>query len=67
MNKSDVSKTLDKNELDTTQVEEVAGGVNFCTAEEYLTLTESFKSAYENLVDFTSHVIERIAGGSGTA
>jgi hypothetical protein len=67
MSKPEISKTLDRNELDATQAEEVAGGIDLCSMDEYLKITEGFKQAYENLVDFTSHVIERVAGGPGTA
>lgn len=64
MNENDVSDGLAKNRLDEAQVEEVGGGL--CSADELVRLTQSFKSAYENLVDFTSHVIDRVSGGSGT-
>ncbi len=66
MNDTGIPKTSRQNELDPEQVQEVGGG-NLCSADEFLQLTESFKAAYENLVDFTSHVIERVAGGPGTA
>jgi hypothetical protein len=45
--------------LDEAQVENVAGGG--CTGSEIVGITESLTRAYENLVDFTSHVIERVA------
>lgn len=48
-------------ELDPTQTEAVGGGLS-CTPEEWLKITEELKQAYENLVDFASHVIERVAG-----
>jgi hypothetical protein len=65
MNEPEVTKSLENSELDGTEVEEVAGG-SLCSADELVDLTASLKEAYENLVDFTSHVIERVAGGSGT-
>ena len=48
-------------ELDATQIDAVGGGLS-CTPEELRTFTEQLKQMYENLVDFTSHVIERVAG-----
>jgi len=60
MNESAIPKTLEANELSAAQVADVAGG-NLCSADEFVRLTASLKEAYENLVDFTSHVIERIA------
>lgn len=57
-------KQLDTNRLDETQAAEVGGG-SLCSPDDLVRLTESLKTAYENLVDFTSHVIERVAGGSG--
>lgn len=50
--------------LDATQVEAVGGGE--CTAGELVKIMAELKQAYENLVDATSHVIERVAGGPGT-
>jgi hypothetical protein len=47
-------------QLDAAQADAVSGGV--CTPEELRTFTEQLKQMYENLVDFTSHVIERVAG-----
>lgn len=44
--------------LDGTQAESVAGGS--CSPEAILSITGSLTQAYENLVDFTSHVIERV-------
>jgi hypothetical protein len=61
MNEPDVSRIPASNELDEAQVEEVAGG-SLCSPEDLVNLTNSLKQAYENLVDFTSHVIERVAG-----
>jgi hypothetical protein len=44
--------------LDETQVEGVGGGS--CTGSDIVGITQSLTQAYENLVDFTSHVIERV-------
>lgn len=49
----------DDNALDPSQVEEVAGGS--CTAQQIVDMTNVLIQAYENVVDFTSHVIERVA------
>ena len=53
------SKDAGDDTLDEEQVEGVAGGG--CTPEQLLAITGSLKQAYEDLVDFTSHVIERVA------
>ena len=45
--------------LSADQVQSVSGGS--CTAQDYVTITGQLTSAYESLVDFTSHVIERLA------
>jgi hypothetical protein len=44
--------------LDEAQVESVAGGS--CTGSDIVGITQSLTQAYDNLVDFTSHVIERV-------
>ena len=67
MNETELPKNLDQKELDPTQAEGVGGGIDFCSPNDWAALTESFKQSYENLVDFASHVIERVSGGSGTA
>lgn len=66
MNEADVTKTPGRTELDLTQVEQVGGGADGCTLRDLEAVTAALKQSYENLVDFTSHVIERVAGGSGT-
>lgn len=53
------SKDAGDNTLDEAQVEGVGGGG--CTGDDLVNITNSLKQAYENLVDFTSHVIERVA------
>jgi hypothetical protein len=62
MNEPDITKSPETQELDETQVEEVAGGGDNCAPEQYLAATGSLIQAYENVVDFTSHVIERVVG-----
>jgi hypothetical protein len=47
-------------EIDAAQAQDAAGGTT-CSADELVALTASLKQAYDNLVDFTSHVIERVA------
>ena len=46
--------------LSDEQMQQVAGGE--CTVSEWITAFTQLTDAYENLVDFTSHVIERVAG-----
>jgi hypothetical protein len=53
------SEKLAGHAVDPRQLESIAGGD--CTASQLVALTGSLKQAYENLVDFTSHVIERVA------
>jgi hypothetical protein len=59
MTQSDKSAAPTGTELDAAQVQAVAGGD--CAATDYLTAIASFKEAYENLIAFTSYVIERVA------
>jgi hypothetical protein len=47
-------------EIAAEQLKSVGGGSNF-TCEDYLTVIGRLTEAYEGLVDFTSHVIERVA------
>ena len=51
-----------KNQLTTEQVEKVGGGLE-CSPEQVFTAIEGLTNAYESLVGFTSHVIERVSGG----
>lgn len=46
--------------LTQEQIESISGG-NTCTVGDYLRMTSQLKTAYEDLVDFTSYVIERVA------
>lgn len=66
MSDTDLSKKLTAKELDQTQAETVGGGLDLCDSNQITALTAALKESYENLVDFTSHVIERIAGGPGS-
>ena len=50
-----------KNQLTTEQLEKVGGGD--CTAEQIVTIVGGLTGAYESLVSFTSHVIERVSNG----
>jgi hypothetical protein len=47
-------------DLDPTQIEAV-GGSGLCDAD-LVRITEGLKQAYENLIEFTTYVIERVAG-----
>jgi hypothetical protein len=60
MNEPDTKPDKTPVEIDATQAEEAAGGT--CTLEDVLPFSETLTQTYENLVDFTSHVIERVAG-----
>ncbi|GEM_PF-2995301 len=55
------SDTTGPQPLDATTIDEVGGGLS-CSPEDLTRLTASLKESYENLVDFTSHVIERVIG-----
>ena len=62
MNQAEVTKFPATNEADTATVEAAAGGE--CTGSDVVGITSSLIQAYDNLVDFTSHVIERVAGST---
>ena len=47
-------------EVSSEVAQQIGGGA--CTPAELLDLTKSLTDAYESLVDFTSHVIGRVAG-----
>ncbi len=49
-----------KTSLTTEQVEKVGGGME-CSADQIVTIIEGLTGAYESLVGFTSHVIERVS------
>jgi hypothetical protein len=59
MTQSEKPVTPTGTELDAAQVEAVAGGD--CVANDYLIALAGLKEAYENLISFTSYVIERVA------
>lgn len=58
MNENDIAKAGQA--LDEAQVSSIAGGN--CTLDDILKSTSDLKESYDNLVDFTSYVIERILG-----
>lgn len=58
MNENDIAKAGQT--LDEAQVNGIAGGE--CTLGDLLKSTSDLKESYDNLVDFTSYVIERILG-----
>jgi len=47
-------------DLTPEQANAIGGGD--CSVETLVRLTSELKNAYDNLVDFTSYVIERVAG-----
>jgi len=59
MSEPDVANTPDTNGLSEAQAQSVAGG-DMCSPEDLVGVTSSLIQAYENLVDFTSHVIGRV-------
>lgn len=61
MIKSETTTAPNHTELGAEQAREVGGG-DLCSAQELVELTKALTTAYENLVEFTSHVIERVAG-----
>jgi hypothetical protein len=60
MNAPDTPNSTGPVEIDTSLAEDTAGG-GMCSGDDLVNLTASLKEAYENLVDFTSHVIERVS------
>jgi hypothetical protein len=46
--------------LTPEQIEKISGGE--CTTAEILTMTGQLKSAYDDLVDLTSYVMDRVLG-----
>ena len=60
MTEPQVLKIPAASELDTKVTEAAAGGS--CDSEQLVVLSQSLIQVYDNLVDFTSHVIERVAG-----
>lgn len=47
--------------LDPEQVTQVSGG-DLCSPDQLIEMTKALKESYDNLVDFTSYVIERVLG-----
>jgi hypothetical protein len=58
-------KTVSRVGSDLTPGQAQAVGGGECDAELLLQLTGQLKEAYDNLVDFTSYVIGRVAGEPG--
>lgn len=50
----------EKTAVTTEQLEKVGGGFN-CTPEQAIDLTRGLTEAYENLIEFTTYVMERIS------
>jgi hypothetical protein len=50
-------------EIKDEVLEQVAGGT-ICSAQEAFIIIQRLTEAYENLVDFTSHVIERVSSAT---
>ena len=46
--------------LSEEQMQQISGGS--CSVNDYLTAMDQLTNAYETLIDFTSYVIERVAG-----
>lgn len=59
MSEPEVAKTLETLGLSDAQAQTIGGG-DLCSPSEVVGLTSSLIQAYENLVDFTSHVIGRV-------
>lgn len=47
--------------LTEEQIEKISGGD--CTPQQLTEIVPQLKAAYDGLVDFTSYVMERVAGG----
>jgi hypothetical protein len=61
MNPAEVTKLPAANEIDAATATATAGG-DACSPDSIVALSQSLIEVYDNLVDFTSHVIERVAG-----
>ena len=46
--------------LTAEELKAVAGGE--CTPEQWISILDNLKQSYEQLIDFTSYVIERVSG-----
>jgi hypothetical protein len=61
MSQNETPNPVGTQDLDITQAEQVGGGDICPTAKDLTDYTAALKEAYDNLVDFTSYVIERVA------
>lgn len=53
----------DTNDLSTQEAAQVGGGITLsCSAQDLIDITTRLAEAYENLIGFTTYVIERVAG-----
>jgi hypothetical protein len=59
MNENDIAKAGQT--LDEAQVKAISGG-DLCSPDQLIEMTKALKESYDNLVDFTSYVIERVLG-----
>ena len=59
------TKIVPGKELGAEQVSEVAGG-DICSPDQIRELLNGLKDNYDRLIDFTSYVIDRVAGGPYT-
>lgn len=50
------------NSLTPEQLEKIGGGDGTCTASQITEVINDLQRNYDTLVDFTSYVIERVAG-----
>jgi hypothetical protein len=46
--------------LTEEQIASISGGD--CTVQDYITILDDLKDAYEKVIDFTSYVMERVSG-----
>ena len=46
--------------LTPEQIEKISGGD--CSITDYVSIVDQLRGAYDSLVDFTSYVMERVAG-----
>jgi hypothetical protein len=60
MTQSENPATPTGTDLTAEQLQAIGGGD--CFLSDYVAAIGKFKEAYENLIDFTSYVIERVAG-----
>lgn len=48
-------------QLTREHLESIGGGLS-CSSDDLVTISESIVTVYENLVDATSHIIQRVLG-----